>query len=180
MGESHSLAPNGDLASSLGRALKSNQQSPDLHDVGNFAWRFSGRLAMYVHGRRSPEPEAWSAMIGEMRARRRFENFRVLVYSEGGMPNASQRQTLFEILGGSQTPTALLTRSPFSRFVGWLIGLFNHGFRCFGRLGFEKACAYLQLQSKERAFAEKVLIELAMSVDLSWRPNVSAPARTGE
>lgn len=84
-------------------------------------FRFIRGFFVGVHTAKNPTSEGWLAHCREVE-RLRWETRGVLVYTEGGGPNSTQRQQLRSVLHGQVAPpTAILTASPVAR--GIVIGL---------------------------------------------------------
>jgi hypothetical protein len=113
-----------------------------------------------AHTDRPPTDAEWRRVLDEYRRRHSaMDSVRVLVYAEGGAPNARQRAALNEITVGTKLRVAILTSSPISRAVGTAMSWFNHLFRVFGAQDLERALNHLQVEGTDRQRLSETLDE---------------------
>jgi hypothetical protein len=129
---------------------------------GTMAWRNEGRLAIVVHGPRSPSNLEWARYLKDFRETP--ADVRVLVYSLGGGPDGAQRAELTEILKHRKMPAVILTRSAIIRAVGAALSWFNHGLKILGYEAHEAAFVHLGLSADERERAIVLRRELEAAV----------------
>lgn len=122
-------------------------------------WRRLGRFVVTVHSDRPPTEEEWSRYMGQADTYQPLEDQRILVVSEGGAPNATQRQQLIDLLHDVRVPTAILTTSWIMRGSGAAVSWFNRSLRVFGPNAIEQALEHLQLTQWERREALRLLRE---------------------
>ena len=89
--------------------------------------------------------------------------FRVLVYTTGGAPTASQRAELVGALP-AKPRLAILTESVIARIAAKAVSLFVPELRVFGAHQLDAALDYLELIGSERAGARATLESLRKSV----------------
>lgn len=122
-------------------------------------WRRLGRLVVTVHSEQPPTEEEWSRYMGQADTYHPLEDQRILVVSEGGAPNATQRQQLIDLLDNARVPTAILTTSWIMRGSGAAVSWFNRSLRVFGPNALDQALEHLQLTQWERTEALRQLRE---------------------
>jgi hypothetical protein len=128
-----------------------------------------------VHTNRAPTDAEWGRVLDEYRQRASdMDSLRVLVYAEGGAPNARQRAALNEVTVGKKLRVAILTSSPIARAVGTAMGWFNPLFRVFGTHELERALDHLQVKGPDRQRLSRTLDDARM--DLFGRPRVTPPS----
>lgn len=122
------------------------------------AWRNEGRLAIVVHGPRSPSNLEWARYLNDFR--QTPADVRVLVYSVGGGPDGAQRAELTEILKHRQMPAVILTRSTIIRAVGAALSWFNRSLKIVAYDAHDAAFSHLGLSADERVRAIELRREL--------------------
>jgi len=122
-------------------------------------WRRLGRLVVTVHSKQPPTEDEWSRYMGQADVYQPLEDQRILVVSDGGAPNGTQRQQLIDLLHDARVPTAILTSSWLMRGAGAAVSWFNPSLRVFGPLALQQALEHLQLTQWERTEALRLLRE---------------------
>lgn len=122
-------------------------------------WRRLGRFVVTVHSERPPTEQEWSLYMGQADAYLPLEDQRILVVSDGGAPNGTQRQQLIELLNNARVPTSILTTSWLMRGSGAAVSWFNPSLKVFGPRSFPQALEHLQLTQWERTEAVRLLRE---------------------
>jgi hypothetical protein len=122
-------------------------------------WRRLGRLVVTVHSELAPTEDEWSRYMGQADVYQPLEDQRILVVSEGGAPNGTQRQQLIELLHGARVPTAILSSSWLMRGSGAAVSWFNRSLRVFGPSALPQALEHLQLTQWERTESLRLLRE---------------------
>ena len=109
-------------------------------------------LYLVVHPRISPSDSDWDALISfhgkDLRAMPRDHEVKVLVYSEGGGPNAAQRRRMIQFLEARRSTTAVLTASTAVRAIVTAFSWFRTDIRAFAPHDIAGAASYLGLQSR--------------------------------
>lgn len=112
--------------------------------------RFRG-LYLVVHPKASPTDDDWDQLIAfcgaELEDVPTKHPVKVLVYSEGGGPNAAQRRQMIEFLEGRDSITAVLTASAAVRAVVTAFSWFRPDIRAFAPRDLAGAAHYLGLPS---------------------------------
>lgn len=130
--------------------------------MANMLHTYLGATVVTVHTRQPPSDAEWGAYVADILALNDPAQYRVLVYSEGGGPNARQRSQLSEALRGAQTRTAIVTGSVAMRGIGTIVSWFNNQLKVFGPGDLGKALGYLSLSHDEQV---RVLALLRSSAD---------------
>jgi hypothetical protein len=122
-------------------------------------WQRLGRLVVTVHSAQPPTVEEWSLYMSQADAYQPLEDQRILVASDGGAPNGTQRQQLIRLLNDARVPTAILTTSWLMRGAGAAVSWFNPSLKVFGTAALQQALEHLQLTQRERTEALRLLRE---------------------
>lgn len=139
-----------------------------LHLMGkNFVWADKGRLSIAVHNAKPPSDLEWTRFLNHVRSRKDITDQRILVWTDGGSPDAHQRRALEEVIRKhipDPAPMAVLTSSLIVRAVMKLASFFNPLIKCYAPDESSSALAYLGLSPDERAFVSRQLAELRKQV----------------
>jgi hypothetical protein len=125
-----------------------------------------GNISLVVHSAVNPSIEEWDTLM-EFYKSGADEFSGVLVYTNGGSPNATQRKRLRDVFGARLPPaSAILTSSMPVRMVITAINLFlNNRVRAIDQQTPEAALDYLGVFAKEeRAELLQALTALALSI----------------
>ncbi|HET9960060.1 MAG TPA: hypothetical protein VFQ61_36460 [Polyangiaceae bacterium] len=128
---------------------------------------------MTVHTEREPTEDEWARYMGGADAHKPLEEQRILVLSEGGSPNGTQRKQLIELLADAKVPTAILTNNWLMRAAGAAVSWFNPSLKVFGPLALEAAMNYLQLTPWERSESVRLIREFQRELGLPVLGRVS-------
>lgn len=123
-------------------------------------WRHVGRFTVTVHAAADPTPEEWNTQLAAIKRLPSLADVRALVFSEGGGPNAKQRQALSAILEGTRIPIALMTSSNLAKAMGGLLGWAHPHFCVFDVLELDAALKHLNASALERPIVTQTLAEL--------------------
>ena len=129
----------------------------------SFAARFEDKFAVFVHADRPPTDAEWSRVIAEYKRVPDLRAFRVLVYTTGGAPTASQRAELVGALP-AKPRLAILTESVIARIAAKAVSLFVSELRVFDAQQLDAALDYLELFGSKRAGARATLESLRKNV----------------
>lgn len=127
--------------------------------VRTMMWRRLGRFVVTVHTGDEPTDEEWAKYVGGADAYRPLEDQRILVVSDGGAPNGTQRNQLVGLLNNAKVPTAILTKSWIMRASGTAVSWFNPSLKIFGPSAIRPAIDYLGLTRWECTEAVRLLQE---------------------
>jgi hypothetical protein len=126
----------------------------------NLAVRFEESYAVFVHADQNPSDSEWDRVIDEYRKIAKPSAVKVLVYSDGGAPTATQRAHLVRMLGRPLPRVAVLTKSVMAQIAAKAVGLFAKELRVFDTSQIDPACSHLQLTEHDRAGLLRALSEL--------------------
>ncbi len=112
--------------------------------------QYDGRVLVIAMSKENPCDDSWGQLL-KFVDDNSWRTPRVVVFSDGGAPTASQRSSLGKIMKQyPETRGAVLVDSAIARgavtALGWLYG----NFTAFRRNGYDAACAYLELSESER------------------------------
>ena len=114
-------------------------------------------VAVWLHTEQDPPAAPWAealARIADLKARLGGDvsNIRMMVVTDGGAPNSSQRSELFaQLLDGKAKTTVVTTvlSNRLKRGIATAIFWLNPNFRAFGPEQFTQALTYLDLVAHE-------------------------------
>ena len=134
--------------------------------------RWIGGFLVFVHGAEPPADSEWEELLSlfRMATEEGQTSLRVLVYSEGGAPNARQRAQLNEVLAGIKPRVAVLTPSATARAVGVAISWFNPDLRVFSGDELGRGLDHLDVNHGERRILTHALTELRAQKKSSYPP----------
>jgi hypothetical protein len=96
-------------------------------------FKLIGNTAVMVHTKVDPTDQEWGVWVRELK-RMQLLPTSLLVFTEGGGPNATQRKLVSEVLAGRVLPTAVMSESRVVRcivtafsWLGWQINAFAPG-----------------------------------------------------
>ncbi len=130
---------------------------------------------IWMHGTEAPENDKWQASIEAMRAYVRahdnkFDNYRGLVFTDGGAPTASQRADLNSIYGGRPVKVAVIANSAFVRAVITALTWFDLKIKAFAPKEIAAALDHIGVRPVER---RRLFTELrAMEAECGGRINI--------
>jgi hypothetical protein len=122
-----------------------------------------GNIYVVAQSRDDPHDVEWDANV-TLQVSLVPIGLRVLVWSEGGGPNAKQRGRLAAALAGFHPLTAILTPSTLARAIGVAISWANPSVRMFAPDALESALTHLQATAAERAVLVTCLARLKGAV----------------
>jgi len=115
------------------------------------AYRFvSNDLVIMVHSAKNPTDDEIQAYCDELRTKD-VSKVRVLVLTDGGGLNASQRKMLNDVLGGRPQHCAVVSDDSMVRGIVTALSWFNRYIRVFEKAAAEEAFRYLHIPSTEFA-----------------------------
>jgi hypothetical protein len=106
-----------------------------------------GSVLLLVQGAESPTEAEWSECLDVLRPF--VDSARVLVVTDGGGPNPSQRRRLSELIDGNPMRAAIVTDSIKVRFIVSSVALFIQRIRSFAMNEMAAAFRHLDLNSVE-------------------------------
>ena len=137
----------------------------------NFAFTRVGNISVVVHSGVNPLPVEWDSMIADMQTFRATMKG-ILVYTEGGSPNATQRKQLRDVLSPETREPALTTVFTTSVVARMAVTAFNLFFgnrmRAIDPSAYEEGLTHLGVPKKEWPALMKALEELAKSINIKY------------
>jgi hypothetical protein len=131
------------------------------------SWRLIAETLVCCHSDEAPSDDEWDAIMGAMKSISRPELARILVFTYGGAPNATQRAILSEVLKNMRSPISILTPSILARGAGTALRWFNPHIRIFDPEEVEAALDHIQ--APQGARRELVTVLSALKRDVSAR-----------
>ena len=122
--------------------------------------RFVGGYFVCVHSNLAPSVPEWTEVLRALREHRDLGSLRILVYTEGGAPNAAQRADLSALLASRNVPIAVITTSVIARAAGTALTWLNPGFRVFPPTDFDKALEHLGASGTDKRALRDTVEEL--------------------
>jgi hypothetical protein len=119
----------------------------------------AGDFAVVVQSHSSPTDEEWERCVA-LESSLPLDRCRILVWTDGGAPNAKQRARLRAAFKGMQPLTAVITPSAIARTVGIAISWFNPRLRMFSPDQTEAALDHHGTQGEERRLLKDTLARL--------------------
>jgi len=104
-----------------------------------------------VQGSNAPTDVEWDEVLAFYQTMLAADRLRVLVYTEGAAPNASQRGKLQDQLGKKKMIFAVITPSAWARAVGTAVSWFVPNVAMFHPNELEKALDHLGVAAQTRA-----------------------------
>lgn len=101
------------------------------------AWKILHRTISRVHSNEAPTDDDWDAHLKAVKAAADLQ--RIVVFTHGGAPNATQRAELNDVLRNVPVPIAILTPSLLARGAGTALRWFNPRMRIFDPDDVERA-----------------------------------------
>lgn len=104
-----------------------------------------------IHSAEAPSKEEWDGVMQVVADELALGRLRILVSTEGGAPNATQRAKLRDVLGHSKPPIAVMSSSSLVRAVCTAISWFNPQMRQFPPESLPAALDHLGIPLPDRA-----------------------------
>lgn len=133
------------------------------------AWRYEGRLAVVMHGFKSPTDMEWQRFLNEGVEHGTGPHLRILVISHGGGPDGEQRKQLGRVISGTSAPTVVMSGSALVRGITSALTFFNRHIKALDMSDDESAYRHLGLTAEERARVQQIRRELAVELGLEWK-----------
>lgn len=122
------------------------------------------QVALWLHTTEDPVDDQWAAAlarIADLKNQKKgdISNFRMLVLTDGGAPNASQRGQLFTDLLGGKTKSAAVSNvlsNRLKRGIATAVTWLNPSFKVYAPEQFLAALTYLDIAD----YAPQVLVAL--------------------
>jgi hypothetical protein len=124
------------------------------------AARVVGRYAVVVHGADPPSEEEWAQLVDIQTSAPNEGAVRVLVWTDGGAPNAAQRSVLTARASGTRMISAILTPSVLARAAAIAIRLLQPDMRILAPHDVERALDHLEVPERERTHLKGAINEM--------------------
>jgi hypothetical protein len=140
----------------------------------NFLWKLVGTIHVNSMTKSNPTIAEWDEMLAEFQHQVSHSQIQgILVYTEGGAPNALQRKRLREshLTNGTTLPkSALLTNSLVARAAMTAINLFfDNKFKAFSPVAIDDALRYLGAPEQAWPELKRVLAKLTDELKIENR-----------
>jgi hypothetical protein len=132
--------------------------------MAQMAYALEGRLLVVAHTTAVPG-ETWNAFVRDITAHasKHWESAgpRVLVFSDGGGPDAVQRKALLDAVPQIRNARgAVLSGNTLIRGIATAFSWFTDGFRVFAPADFGAALAWLELEKTEESTVSAIITRL--------------------
>jgi hypothetical protein len=125
-----------------------------------FAGRIEATYSVFVHSDRSPTASDWSRIVAAVRAVPSVSTIPILVYTDGGAPDAAQRAEILRVFGPTRPRIAILTKSVIARVAAKALSLLATELRVFDINQVDAALSHLRLSESDKVNAQRALMTL--------------------
>jgi hypothetical protein len=136
----------------------------------DFLYRFvqADKIVM-LHTVKTPPQDEWDRYLDELR-RYDVSQLGLLVFTDGGAPNARQRKGLNDVLGKRVFLRAVVTNSSAVRKIVTAIGWFSAGVKSFAPGEMDAAIAHLGWTTADLASMRQALAAMRRELahDIPW------------
>lgn len=131
--------------------------------MAEMAYELAGRLLVVAHTKAAPG-ETWNVFVRELAAHAAMHwqsAPRILVFSDGGGPDAVQRKALLDAVPQIRTARgAVLSSNALIRGIATAFSWFTKGFRVFAPSELQAAVAWLELDNSEETTISAIIARL--------------------
>jgi hypothetical protein len=124
---------------------------------------FDDRRILMLHGEVGPSSSEWNEYLKLLRTMD-VERAGLLVFSDGGAPDAAQRRGLNDLLAGRRFARAIVNDSTFVRGVISAVGWFAPGVKAFSPGDWKAAAEHARFESHELGVLARRLGVLARAL----------------
>ena|SRR6188768_3912737 len=143
--------------------------------MATMAWRVVGTVLVVTETEDSPSDGEWNAFIADtMQYRKRVNEMRVLIITDGGGPNSSQRVLIKTAIAGKPFRSAVVSDSIKLRFIAAAIMLISKNHASFTTPEWRRAYDHLSLNAEERRGIDVALREMRAQLGKSALPELAA------
>jgi hypothetical protein len=140
------------------------------HLMGCMGFKILGSLHVIVNGADGPEAKEWGAYAQALQAEVKrgidVTEFRTIVFSEGGGPNASQRKTIADLLQGKPSPIAIVSGNPLMRTIITALSWFNPKCKSFSPSEVGRALDHLGVPHLKFESIRQAALEIQKNIGL--------------
>ena len=135
-------------------------------------WRIVGRVLVLRETREAPTDAEWEAFLAALKGyRKQVDELRLVIVTDGGGPNSTQRLGLKDALAGGKTfRSAVISDSIKIRFMASALMLIVRNHASFTSKEVERAYDHLSLTPEERRTVDETLSELERELGQSSAP----------
>jgi hypothetical protein len=131
--------------------------------MAEMAYELAGRLLVVAHTKSAPG-ETWNVFVRELSAHaaKHWQSAPcILVFSDGGGPDAVQRKALLDAVPQIRNARgAVLSSNALVRGITTAFSWFTKGFRVFAPSDLTAAIAWLELEKAEEATIGAIIVRL--------------------
>lgn len=131
--------------------------------MAEMAYELEGRLLVVAHTKAAPG-DTWNVFVRDLSAhasKHWHANPCILVFSDGGGPDAVQRKALLEAVPQIRNARgAVLSSNALIRGITTAFSWFTKGFRVFSPAELPAALAWLELQKAEETAISAIIVRL--------------------
>jgi hypothetical protein len=113
----------------------------------HMGFKIVGPLHIILVGEANPTQGDWDEYIRALHAEAKktadLTQWRTLVITDGGGPNAAQRKNIADLLNGKPSPLAMLTTNSAMRMIIQALRWFNSGVRAYAPAEVDQALQFL-------------------------------------
>jgi hypothetical protein len=106
-----------------------------------------GDIMIVLHTATPPSELEWSAWLSALRLLPK-QRLKLLIFTDGGVPNTLQRGTFLDVLADSQPAIAVVSNAPAVRGVVTAISWFNKNVKLFAPSNLADAFAHLGVNAE--------------------------------
>jgi hypothetical protein len=114
----------------------------------NMTFAVEGETVVVLHTANAPSELEWSSWLSALRWMP-IRRIRLLIFTDGGAPNALQRGALLDLLGEVEPPMAFVSNAVAVRGVVTAISWFNHNVKLFPPSRLSEAFTHLGLREDQ-------------------------------
>jgi hypothetical protein len=136
--------------------------------MAHFAHRRVGTLLVVVQDAQTPGDDEWQRYLDECRKldleQGGFANASALIFTDGGVPNGTQRVALTKLLQGRTALSAVVSESLLVRAGLSVLSMLNNGLKVFPSKEWKQAAAFARVPEAQHLDVLKVAVALGREV----------------
>jgi hypothetical protein len=128
-------------------------------------YQLSGSRLILLHSKDPPPASDWGPYMNEARRMDQvcqgdLSRAGILVFTDGGAPNATQRSEINEWLAGRKIRTAVVMSSPLVRGIVTALNWFNKDIKPFAPQGWRDAMSFVGFRANEHERIRQEILSL--------------------